>query len=165
MLISTYSILWENVYVLASTKDCRRWANSVLKDTWVKESASHLCGKIWMHKYMSITFLVLLTAAAKNVLLKISLSCYISGGIFPELSQSSAVFSWLPLHFFIFHVCSEHKSRLSLRAFLYTQHPHILKIHIATTFWPIFSTCDMQQLESKYKALSASRATKILDCI
>lgn len=86
-------------------------------------------------------------------------------GSFQDYHKVQLVFSWLPLHFFTFHICSEHKSRLSLKAFPYTQHPHILKIHIATIFWPIFSTCDMQQLESKYKALSASRATKILDYI
>lgn len=96
---------------------------------YMMESLPKLCRKIRQHKHMSNTFLVLLTAAAKIMLLKISLSCYISEVIFPGLSQSTAVFLWLPLHFFTFHIRSEHMSGLSLRPFPYTQHPHILKIH------------------------------------
>lgn len=114
------------MYDLASARDWRRWANSALKDTWWRVYPN------FAEKYASINtwaFLVLLTAAAKIMLLKISLSCYISEVIFPGLSQSTAVFPWLPLHFFTFHICSEHMSGLSLRPFPYTQHPHILKIH------------------------------------
>lgn len=136
-----------------------------LKDTWM-ESASDLCRKMWVHKYMSITFLVLLTvfAAAKIMLLKVSLSWYISGVIFPALSQNTAVFSWLPLHFFTFHICSEHMSRLSLRAFPDTQHRHILKMHKSYILLLSFDqSFQLVTCSHKYKTVVYNRGTKILD--
>lgn len=144
--------------------------NLVLKDTWV-ESSSDLCNKVWMHKYMSITFLVLLTvfAAAKIMLRKVNFSCYVSGVIFPGLPHSTAVFSWLPLHFFTFHICSEHMSRLTLRAFPYTQHPHILKIHksdvLLLCFDQYFQLVTCSNWRTNTRQSSTIRATKILDYI
>lgn len=89
--------------------------------------------KKWMHKYISITFFGIVTvfAAGKIILLKFSFSYDISGVIFPELSESTAVFLWLPFNFFTFHLCSPvHVSRLSLRAFPYSEHHHILNIKV-----------------------------------
>lgn len=90
-----------------------------------------------MHKYISIAFLVLVTvfAVAEIIVLKVRFSCYISGVIFPGLSQSTAVFAWLPFYFFTFHLCSPgHVARLSLRAFPHTEHHHVLNIHKSCVF-------------------------------
>lgn len=127
-----------------------------------------------MHKYISIPFLVLVTvfAAAKIILLKVSFSCYISGVIFPGLSQSIAIFYWLPFESSTFHLCSPgYVARLSLRAFPYTEHHHILNMRISCvllSFDLSFQLMICGNWKTNTRQLSTSfcsRATKILDYI